>query len=166
MAGTLGQAAGLAVGAAVGSMAGNPIGGAALGLSVGGSIGSIGANKQQAKLEREAIRLNKEQYHAQAAARSAIHAANFRQSLAHQVSLASMRGGSGSIASQFGAQAYKNFLDDQKAIELGVAASDVQSSLSEADTTARQQAGNVQAAGRIISAFDAINLNMPRQSKG
>ena len=169
MADSAGQAAGLAVGAAIGSFVPGvgTIAGAAVGGSVGGYFDTTKSNANQAKLEREALKLNQAQFHNKAAAQGAIHAANFRQSLAHQVSLAGMRGGSGSLATQFGSQAYKTFLEDQQAIEAGVKVSDVQTSLSNADISGRNAAGDTLAFGRAaISAFDSINLNAPRTKKG
>ncbi len=168
MAGAGGQAAGLAVGAAIGSFVPGvgTIAGAAAGGAIGGYFDSTKNNADQARMEREALKLNQAQFHNKAAAQGAIHAANFRQSLAHQVSIAGMRGGSGSLATQFGQQAYKTFLEDQQAIEAGVAVSDAQTALSNSDISNRQVAGDTLALGRAISAFDGINLNMPRSKKG
>jgi len=168
MAGAGGQAAGLAVGAAIGSFVPGvgTIAGAAAGGAIGGYFDSTKNNADQARMEREALKLNQAQFHNKAAAQGAIHAANFRQSLAHQVSIAGMRGGSGSLATQFGQQAYKTFLEDQQAIEAGVAVSDAQTALSGSDISNRQVAGDTLALGRAISAFDGINLNMPRSKKG
>lgn len=173
-----GQAAGLAVGAAVGSILlpgigtalGGSIGagtgalaGAGIGVGLAGAGESLSLSNSQRKIDTAALLLNQSLFHAKAASQSAIHAANFRQSLAHQVSIASMRGGSGSLVSQFGNQAYKNFIEDQKAIEQGVKVADVQTELGKADITARSMAGQVSAVGRAISAFDGLNLNLPRQ---
>lgn len=168
MSGAGGQAAGLAVGAAIGSFVPGvgTIAGAAAGGAIGGYFDSTKNNADQARMEREALKLNQAQFHNKAAAQGAIHAANFRQSLAHQVSIAGMRGGSGSLATQFGQQAYKTFLEDQQAIEAGVAVSDAQTALSNSDISNRQVAGDTLALGRAISAFDGINLNMPRSKKG
>lgn len=168
MAGAGGQAAGLAVGAAIGSFVPGvgTVAGAAAGGAIGGYFDSTKNNADQARMEREALKLNQAQFHNKAAAQGAIHAANFRQSLAHQVSIAGMRGGSGSLATQFGQQAYKTFLEDQQAIEAGVAVSDAQTALSSSDISNRQVAGDTLALGRAISAFDGINLNMPRSKKG
>lgn len=168
MAGAGGQAAGLAVGAAIGSFVPGvgTVAGAAAGGAIGGYFDSTKNNADQARMEREALKLNQAQFHNKAAAQGAIHAANFRQSLAHQVSIAGMRGGSGSLATQFGQQAYKTFLEDQQAIEAGVAVSDAQTALSNSDISNRQVAGDTLALGRAISAFDGINLNMPRSKKG
>ena len=167
MAGAAGQAAGLAVGAAVGSFVPGvgTFAGGAIGGALGGTYSSIKNNSAQAKLERETLKLNQAQFHARADEQAAIHAATFRQSLAHQVALAGMRGGSGSIAAQFGSQAYKTFLEDQNAIQSGKQIADVQVSLTGADITARKDASNTLAIGRAISAFDGLNLNLPRQKR-
>lgn len=84
------------------------------------------------------------------------------QALASQIAIASMRGGSGSLATQFGNQAYRTFIEDQQAIEAGLKVSDVQSELGTADITARTDASRIAAIGRTISAFDGLNLNAPR----
>lgn len=172
MAGAAGQAAGLAVGAAVGSIV--PGVGSLVGASVGGSIGSVAGGlfdfgttsrltAAQQKVDTAALKLNQAQFHAKASAAGAIHAANFRQALASQVALATMRGGSGSLATQFGSQAYSSFLADQKAIDAGVEVADVQSQLGQADIDARAAAASQLNLGRAVSAFDGINLNLPRQ---
>lgn len=175
MAGAAGQAAGLAVGAAVGSVV--PGAGTLIGAGIGSAIGGVAGglydynqsgkiNAAQTKVDRAALQLNQAQAHAKAAATGAVHAANFRQALASQVSLSTARGGSGSLATQFGNQAYRTFVEDQAAIEAGVAISDVQAQLGQADITARSAAANQVALGRAVSAFDGINLNLPRQKKG
>ena len=163
MSGAAGQAAGLAVGAAVGSLAGQPLAGAAIGASAGGLYDSTGNNKAQKKIDTAALKLNQAQYHAKAAEQGAIHASNFRQALASQVALSTMRGGSGSLATQFGNQAYRTFVEDQQAIEAGVKTADVQTSLGLADITAKNQAANTVEVGRAaVSAFDGVNLNARR----
>lgn len=165
MAAAAGQAAGLAVGAAVGSLIPGvgTLAGAALGSSAGGLYGSLSNISTQKKIDRAALQLNQAQMHAKAAEQGAIHAENFRQALASHVALASMRGGSGSLATQFGNQAYRKFIEDQQSIEAGVKTADVQGLLGEADITARTQAAQGRAIGRAaISAFDGFNLNAPR----
>ena len=175
MAGAAGQAAGLAVGAAVGSVV--PGVGTLIGAGVGSAVGAIGGglydytqsqkiSGAQTKIDTAALKLNQAQAHAKAAATGAVHPANFRQALAHQVALSTMRGGSGSLATQFGNQAYRTFVEDQQAIEAGVAISDVQTELGQADISARGAAAQTYNLGRSISAFDGINLNLPRQKKG
>ena len=165
MSGAAGQAAGLAVGAAVGSVIAPGVGtlaGASIGGSLGGFYDSYTASGTQHKIDTAAIKLNQAQYHAKAAEAAATHAANFRQALASQVAISSMRGGSGSLAVQFGNQAYQTFAQDQKAIEAGVKVADVQSQLSEADATARRDATRIAAGSRVLSALDSINLSAPR----
>jgi hypothetical protein len=164
MSGAAGQAAGLAVGAAVGSVLG-PVGtlaGASIGGSLGGFYDSYSASGTQHKIDTAAIKLNQAQYHAKAASAAATHAENFRQALASQVAISSMRGGSGSLGVQFGNQAYRTFAEDQKAIEAGVKVADVQSQLAEADATARRDATRLAAGSRVLSALDSINLSAPR----
>ncbi|HAT1796306.1 TPA: hypothetical protein JBL19_06250 [Legionella pneumophila] len=160
-----GQAAGLAVGAAVGSILAPGIGtlvGASLGGTAGGLVDSLGNISTQKKIDVAALKLNQAQAHAKASEAAAIHAQNFRQALASQIAISTMRGGSGSLATQFGNQAYRTFVEDQKAIEKGIKVADVQSQLGLADITARTQAAQIAAVGKTISAFDGLNLNAPR----
>lgn len=164
MSGVQGQAAGLAVGAAVGSLLGpaGTLAGASIGGGLGGVYDTFSNTGTQHKLDLAAIKLNQAQFHAKAAAEASAHAENFRQALASQVALSTMRGGSGSLGVQFGNQAYRSFIQDQQAIEAGVKVADVQSQLSQADSTARRDAIRTASVGRAISAFDSLNLNAPR----
>lgn len=166
MSGAAGQAAGLAVGAAVGSIIAPGVGtlvGASLGGSAGGLYDSLSNTSSQKKLDTATIKLNQAQFHAKAADQAATHAGNFRQALASQVALTTMRGGSGSLATQFGNQAYRTFIEDQKAIESGVKVADIQTQIGLADLTARTEAQQISAVGRAaVSAFDGLNLNAPR----
>ena len=168
MSGAAGQAAGLAVGAAVGSLVAPGAGtlaGAAIGGSLGGVYDSTTNASAQKTIDTEAIKLNQQIAHNKADATAAVHAENFRQALASQVALSSFRGGSGSLAAQFGNQAYRSFIEDQEAIQAGIDVADVQSELSLADTKARNEATNLAAVGRLVSAFDGLNLNAPRTKK-
>jgi hypothetical protein len=169
MSGSAGQAAGLAVGAAVGSIVPGvgTIAGAAVGSAAGGLYDSLSNTNTQKTIDTAALKLNQAQAHAKAAAQGAVHAANFRQALASQIALSTMRGGSGSLATQFGNQAYRTFIEDQQAIEQGVKISDVQTDLGQADISARTDAARTSAIGRAaVSAFDGLNLNAPRTKKG
>jgi len=162
MGGVSGQAAGLAVGAAVGSVV--PGVGTVVGASVGGAIGGLAQNLltsgTQEEIEVAALKLNQDQAHAAASDKAAMHATNFRQSLASQAAISVMRGGGGSLASQFGSQGFRTFEQDQRAIQLGQAVSDVGSSLGRADISARKEARDTKAVGTALTAFDAINLNI------
>lgn len=164
MSGAAGQAAGLAVGAAVGSFFGpaGTLAGASIGGSLGGVYDSYSSSGTQHKLDTAAIKLNQAQYHAKASAQAATHAENFRQALASQVVLSSMRGGSGSLGIQFGNQAYRTFVEDQQAIEAGIKVADVQSQIGLADATGRRDAARTASIGRVISSLDSINLSAPR----
>lgn len=177
MSGAAGQAAGLAVGAAVGAVIGGvttggvgtgagAVAGASLGSAAGSLVTSLFNVDTQNEIDTATLKLNQEQAHAKAAAQSAIHAQKFRQALASQMALSTMRGGSGSVATQFGAQSYRNFIEDQQAIERGVDIADVQASLTQAEIDAKKDASQTKAlntaATTAISAFDSINLNKPR----
>lgn len=164
MAEAAGQAAGMAVGAAVGTFVPGvgPFAGAAIGGSLVGSQQSLSASEAQNRRQREAIRIQHEQARLQAAEQATIHARKFRQTLASQMSLASMRGGGGSIAAQFGSQAMQAFEQDQKAIERGAQLADIQRGFSEADAAARLKAAELGALGNVVSAFSAVNLSKLR----
>jgi hypothetical protein len=167
MSSAAGQAAGLAVGAAVGSIispGAGTLAGAAVGASAGGLYDTLGNLKSQKKIDTATLKLNQEQAHAKAAEQGAIHAANFRQALASQVALSTMRGGSGSLATQFGNQAYRSFVEDQQAIESGVKVADTQAQIGLADINARNEASKTAAITKAaVSAFDGLNLNAPRK---
>lgn len=163
MAQAAGQAAGMAVGAAVGTMVGvGPIAGAAIGGSLAGGYQSYSLAEEQNRRQMQAINKQHEMARIQAAEQAAIHARKFRQTLASQMSLATMRGGAGSMGAQFGSQAMQSFEQDQEAIERGVQLADIQRNLSEADATARLKAAELGAIGNVISAFSSINLSKPR----
>jgi hypothetical protein len=164
MSGASGQAAGLAVGAAVGAIAGGPAGavtGASIGSSLAGFTGERKANKAQSTLDQASLNLNREQARLKAAETAAVHASNFRSALASQMSVASMRGGTGSVAAQFGTSSFQNFLRDQKAIETGAAISEIQSDITQAGLYAKQSARDMSSIARLAqSATSAINLNL------
>lgn len=163
MSGITGQAVGLAVGAAVGFIAG-PIGvaaGASIGASVGGFADATAANSAQGQLETSALNLQLEQARHSAAEQSAIHAGNFRQALASQVALSSMRGGSGSVMGQFSQASYRNFLLDQQAIDVGLSVTEAGGGLARADLAARGEARTAKAlSGAVSSATRGLNLNV------
>ena len=171
MAAAAGQAAGMAVGAAVGSFV--PAIGTAAGASIGsataGLIQQTSLGHAQGQVDQAALDLNREQARLQAAERSAIHASNFRQALASQVSLASMRGGAGSVVAQFGQQAFKTFMQDQKAIEAGLTVAETQAGIQQAGLSATQSKRDLLAATQFATtAFEGLNLNLlkPRDTKG
>lgn len=157
MANSAGQAAGLAIGAAIGSFFGpaGALAGASIGSAGAGYLEETKAGKTQGILDSAALRLNMEQARLKASETSAVHAENFRQALAHQVALASMRGGSGSLVAQFGNQAYKKYVEDKKAIETGLAIQEAQGALSGAELTAK-------GVSRDINAFSRFSQNTLR----
>lgn len=163
MANAAGQAAGLAIGAAIGSFFGpaGALAGASFGSSAAGYLGESSANRIQSTLDNAALQLNMEQARLKAAEQSAVHAENFRQALAHQVSLASMRGGSGSLVAQFGNQAYKEYIEDRKAIDRGLAIAEAQGKLAGAELTASSVSRDLNAFSRFSqNAFRGIDLNI------
>lgn len=166
MAAAAGQAAGLALGAAVGSLAGpgGALAGAAIGSSAAGFFEKGHDDRTQAKLETAALRVNQEQARLKAAESASINASRFRGALASQMSLASMRGGSGSVARQFGQQAFETFLEDQRAINAGLALSEVQGNISGAEQFAKQAARQSRNITQFVSSsVGGIDLNKLRE---
>ena len=82
------------------------------------------------------------------------------------MSVASMRGGSGSVAAQFGQASFSNFLRDQKAIETGLGVTEAQGAISQAGLSAQQSTRDMQALARLgQNATSAINLNLLQPTK-
>lgn len=163
MSGATGQAAGMAIGAAVGSLVGQPLAGAAIGAGGVGLFQSRSDSKTQFQLDQEVIKLNREQARLKATETSAIHASNFRQALASQIASAALRGGSGSLVAQFGSEAFKNFNQDQRAIETGLKISEAQNTIEGASATARRSARDTQSFANFAnSSLSGINLNLNR----
>jgi len=160
MSGITGQAVGLAVGAAVGSVVGAPFIGASVGASVGGFVDSKRASSTQSSLEASALNLQLEQSRHTAAEKSALHAQNFRTSLASQIALTSMRGGSGSVMTQFGQESYRNFLDDQKALDVGLSITEANAGIQRAQLVARGEARDIKSfSSAVSSGTRGLNLN-------
>lgn len=163
MGGATGQALGMAVGAAVGSLAGpaGALAGASFGSSAFGYYEESQANRAQSILDESALRLNQEQARLNAAEKSAVHAQNFRNALATQVSLASMRGGAGSLTRQFGSQAYRTFLQDEEAIKRGMDITEARSQFASAENYARNISRDLRAFSRFSNtAFRGVDLNL------
>ena len=157
------QAAGAAVGAAVGAVAGGPpgaIAGASLGASAVGAGQSFFAGEDQNTIDQAALKLNVEQARLSASEKSAVLARNFRKSLASQVAIASMRGGAGSLAAQFGAESYQNFLQDQKSIDVGLNVSETQAKIADANARAIRNTSEIKTGTTFgSSALNAVNVS-------
>lgn len=164
------QAAGAAVGAAVGFAAGGPAGafaGASIGAAGVGALQAHDASETQGIMDEAALKVNMAQARQTAAERSALLARNFRKSLASQVAIASMRGGSGSLVAQFGTEAFQNFIEDQGAIEAGLDVAETQGKLSSAQIDANKETRDLKALGKFSStAFDAVNFSNLLKSGG
>lgn len=163
MSAVAGQAAGLAVGAAVGSLLGpaGALAGAQIGSAGFGFLQQTQAARTQQMIDMAALKLQQEQARTKAAEQSAIHASQFRQALASQIALASLRGGAGSVATMFGNQAYRTFLQDQKAIETGLMTAETALKIREAEIKARRASADLKAYTRLIgTGIEGINLNL------
>jgi len=134
---------------------------AAAATSAGGLsfLGESMAASTQRKLDNAAIEVNQERFRLQAAESSLANATNFRKALASQVALASLRGGSGSVARQFGSESYSNFLQDQESIKRGVRLADIQAMQQRAQAKANQAATTTKSFGSFAqSSISAWNM--------
>lgn len=165
-----GQAAGAAVGAAVGGVLGGPAGafaGASIGAGGVGFLQQRSAGQTQGMLDSAALQLNAEQARTQAAERSAALARTFRKSLASQMALATMRGGAGSLAAQFGVESFQNYMEDRKAIESGLAVSESSTKIGEATNKAKANERDLRAVSNFAStAFSGVNFSNLLKSGG
>ena len=157
------QAAGAAVGAAIGAVAAGPMGaitGAQIGSSAVGAVQSAVAGSSQDMMDRAALKLNLEQARLNAAEKSSAVARNFRKSLASQVAIASMRGGAGSLALQFGNESIQNYLQDKSAIEAGLQIAETKSDFALADLKAKKNVRNIKTFSNFAeSTFNAFNFS-------
>ncbi len=128
---------------------------AATGVAGATYLGQRSAAGTQRIIDEASIELQQEQFRLQAAETANQNATSFRKALASQVALASMRGGSGSVARQFGGEAYHNFLQDQESIKRGVRISDLNALHANAQSLANQSATNL----RGLSQFATASLN-------
>ena len=163
MSGITGQAVGLAVGAAVGSVV--PVvgtaAGAAVGSAVGGFVSSSISSNNQGKMDAAALELQLSQAKHTAAEKSAIHSTNFRQALASQVALTSMRGGSSTVMAQFTQESYRNFLQDEQALKMGLSVAEAGAGIERANLAARSELRTQKAFGSAVSsATTGLNLNV------
>lgn len=115
------------------------------------------ANKTQSLLEESSLALEREQYRAQAQEQALSVASNFRQALASQLSLASIRGGAGSVVRQFGGSGLSSLNKDLLSVQRGISLNDIKSS----SLLAQSRAG---AAARNTSAL--VNFGMGLASAG
>lgn len=164
------QAAGAAVGAAVGAVAGGPVG-AVMGAQIGGATVAAGqsyfAGQEQGMLDDAALKMNMAQARLNAAEKSAVLARNFRKSLASQVAVAAMRGGTGSLVAQFGIEDYQNYMQDQKAIESGLKIAETQGAIGEAQNKADANTRDIKVFKDFTSSVgDAVNFSNLLKGKG
>lgn len=134
-------------------------------IAGGSFLAGQSAAKSQYKLDAASIELAREQARTQAAESAQQNALGFRKALASQVALASMRGGSGSLVRQFGAESYSNFLKDQAAIDRGVRVSDAQSLTALAQAKANRYVAGVKGITDFgQAALSAWNLNTLKEA--
>lgn len=99
-------------------MTGEPISTSLLIASAASTGASMIASGKQEKLDLAMINAETERAKLQATDQALVQAQTFRQALASQLAISSLRsGGGGSIARQFGAQSVANFLRDQNALQ-------------------------------------------------
>jgi hypothetical protein len=132
----------------------------AVGSAVAGAISSRKAARRQAALEGLALDTNLKQARLKAAESAEINAQSFRKALASQVAIGAQRGASGTLLATYGQEAYRNFLKDQRAIELGLDLSEIQGAISREEISANKRAKELAAYTRFAQlGTRGINLN-------
>jgi hypothetical protein len=114
------------------------------------------AAKTQQIISDAATTANVAQSRLQAARQGERAAINFRQAFAQQVALASMRGGSGSLVSQFSAQSLSNFARDQQAVQQSIRYAGIQGQNQYAQSAAQRSITS----NRGIANFVQTGLNV------
>lgn len=137
---------------------------AAIGLMVA-SAASTGLglvqSRQQEKLELASLQLEAETAKTQATDEALVRAKSFREALASQLAISSLRGGTGgSLVRQFGAVSVSNFLKDQDVLGKRQQYIDIATSLNRASITSGRFGRDISSIGGLVqSGFGAMNLN-------
>lgn len=146
-------------------MAGAPVAALAFGAAATAIQGATylagrSAANSQSRVDEAAINFAREQSRLRAAQAAAQSAVGFRKALASQLALASMRGGTGSVARQFGSESYANFLTDQENINSYSALGDLTALNQVAQSKANHAAGNAKGLTNVATtALNSFNLS-------
>lgn len=143
-------------------MAGEAAAAVSIGSAIFGGIFGHSARKRQAALEQQALEMNLKQARLKASESAAFNAQSFRKALASQVSLGASRGASSTLLATYGQESYKNFLADQRAIELGLDIAELQGAISREEINAKKKAGDLAAYTKFAQlGLRGINFSAP-----
>lgn len=123
--------------------------------------GQMFLSSKQAKFEEQNIRLESAQAKLEATDQAFVQAKNFRQALASQLALASLRGAGGSsIVRQTSAESISNFLQDQRVLDKKKAFIDVAASQATMQSKLNKMSRNVSSLGDFLtSTVNAVDFN-------
>lgn len=135
--------------------------GAGLGFTLLSRGYNIFSSRQERKLQKAYIDLEKESIKQQALEQSIINTGELRENLSSVIALSGARGGTGgSQLFQFGGKAFANYVQEEKSLASKERRALLGTSLKNAESSAKNQAnlfGNVIQAGIDVS--DTINFN-------
>lgn len=141
-------------------MTGEPISTTLLVASAASTGAGLLSSRQQEKTELRALEAETERAKLEATDMAVVQAKTFRQALASQIALSSLRGAGGSLARQFGAQSMANFLQDQGILERRKQFIDTASLQKKADIKAGRFGRDISAIGGLISSgMGSLNLS-------
>lgn len=121
----------------------------------------IASSKKQSKLDQSQLKLQTEQARLAASDQALTQTRDFRQALASQLAISSLRGGSGgSLMRQFGATSMANFLDDQKSLQSKRRFIEASASSERSGILSRQLSRDINAVGGLLeSSFQQVNFS-------
>ena len=142
-------------------MTGEPISTALLVASAASTGAGLMSSGQQQKVELSRIKTETEAAKLQATEEAFVGAQNFRQALASQLALSSLRSGAGgSLVRQFGATSISNMFGDQRTFERRKTFIDMSANLSRANAmTARFSSGLSSIGGLLSTGLQSVNLS-------
>lgn len=144
-------------------MAADPV--TATGLLIAGSAASTGlgliSSRQQQKQEMAFLEAETERARLAATDEALVRARGFREALASQLALSSLRSGTGgSLVRQFGAQSISNFLSDQDVMGRRKQFINIASQAKGAQIKADRFARDVSGIGSLLTTgLNMVNLN-------
>ena len=130
------------------------------GSSISTGVGMIGS-RQAEKLDLAKLNAETERAKLVASEQAGMHAKGFRNSLASQLALSSLRSGAGgSMVRQFGAESMSNFLADQRAITSKSKFIDVSSNLARAQIKSNRFSNDISSISSLLGqGIQSVNLN-------
>ena len=142
-------------------MTGEPVSTTLLVASAASTGLGLVSSRQQEKLDLATLNAETERAKLVASEQAASQAVGFRNSLASQLALSSLRAGAGgSLVRQFGAESFSNFLADQRAIGSKQRFIDASADLGRAQARSNRFSRDVSSVSSLLSTgIDAVNLN-------